>query len=80
MLYEVSFVLLSLGWVVLFGALLVFIIGKVCYSIVCCKLCRYKHKDLVFINFRPDIRYYCRIKEGSAGLIRQDIRHSAISG
>lgn len=39
-LYEVSFVLLSLGWVVLVASLLVFIIGKVCYSLVCCRLCR----------------------------------------
>ncbi|XP_023321218.1 uncharacterized protein LOC111695956 [Eurytemora carolleeae] len=39
-LYEVSFALLSAGWLVLAGALLVFIIGKVCYSVVCCQLCR----------------------------------------
>lgn len=39
-LYEVAFALLSAGWLVLFGALLVLIIGKLCYNVVCCKLCR----------------------------------------
>lgn len=38
-LYEVAFVLLSLGWVVLLGALVVFIVGKVGYNILCCRLC-----------------------------------------
>jgi hypothetical protein len=39
-LYEVSFILLSIGWVVLFISFIVFLIGKICYSLVCCRLCR----------------------------------------
>jgi len=38
-LYEVAFVLLSLGWLVLVGALLVFIVGKIIFNILCCRLC-----------------------------------------
>jgi len=38
-LYEVAFVLLSLGWLILVGALLVFIVGKIVYNILCCRLC-----------------------------------------
>jgi len=40
LLYELSFALLSAGWLVLAGALIVFLIGKVCYMCICCKLCR----------------------------------------
>ena len=35
-----AFVLLSLGWVVLLGALVVFIVDKIVSKIVCCRLCR----------------------------------------
>jgi len=40
LLYELSFALLSAGWLILAGALIVFIIGKICCSIICCGLCR----------------------------------------
>ena len=36
----VSFVLLSCGWVVLIGALIVFIADKIFNKIVCCRLCQ----------------------------------------
>ena len=35
-----AFVLLTLGWVVLLGALIVFIVDKIFSKIVCCRLCR----------------------------------------
>lgn len=40
LLYNLSFALLSMGWIVLILSLVVFIFGKVCYSLVCCRLCR----------------------------------------
>eukprot|EP00092_Neocalanus_flemingeri_P064517 GFUD01078307.1.p1 GENE.GFUD01078307.1~~GFUD01078307.1.p1 ORF type:complete len:254 (+),score=57.10 GFUD01078307.1:437-1198(+) len=40
LLYMVAFVLLSLGWIVLTGALIVFIADKIFNKIVCCRLCR----------------------------------------
>ena len=36
----VSFTLLSCGWVVLMGALIVFIADKIFNKIVCCRLCQ----------------------------------------
>jgi len=40
LLFMVSFVLLSCGWVVLIGALIVFIADKIFNKIVCCRLCQ----------------------------------------
>jgi len=39
-LFMFAFVLLSLGWIVLLGALIVFIVDKILSKIVCCRLCR----------------------------------------
>jgi len=39
LLYMVTFILLSLGWVVLIGALIVFIVDKIFNKLVCCNLC-----------------------------------------
>jgi len=39
-LFMFAFVLLTLGWVVLLGALIVFIVDKIFSKIVCCRLCR----------------------------------------
>lgn len=38
-LYEVAFVLLALGWFLLVAALLVVLVGKIVYNILCCRLC-----------------------------------------
>ena len=46
-LYMVSFILLSLGWFVLTGALFVFIVDKIFNKLVCCRLCR----DITKHNF-----------------------------
>jgi len=46
-LYMVSFILLSLGWIVLTGALFVFIADKIFNKLVCCRLCR----DITKHNF-----------------------------
>ena len=35
-----AFILLSLGWIVLLGALVVFLVDKIVSKIVCCRLCR----------------------------------------
>jgi len=40
LLYETSFALLAAGWLVLAGAFIVFIIGKICCNILFCGLCR----------------------------------------
>ena len=40
LLFMVSFVLLSCGWVVLSGALIVFVADKIFNKIVCCRLCQ----------------------------------------
>jgi len=40
LLYMVSFILLSLGWIVLTGALSVLIVDKIFNKLVCCRLCR----------------------------------------
>jgi hypothetical protein len=46
LLFMVSFVLLSCGWIVLTGALIVFIADKIFYKIVCCRLCKnITHQD-----------------------------------
>ena len=37
-----GFFLLSLGWIVLIGAVLVFVVDKIVSKIVCCRLCRNK--------------------------------------
>ena len=39
-LFMFAFVLLALGWVVLVGALTVFLVDKILTKIVCCRLCR----------------------------------------
>lgn len=38
-LYEVAFVLLSVGWFLLVAALVVVLVGKIVYNILCCRLC-----------------------------------------
>jgi len=40
LLYMVAFVLLSAGWLVLLGALIVFIADKIFTKLLCCRLCR----------------------------------------
>eukprot|EP00092_Neocalanus_flemingeri_P053630 GFUD01063074.1.p1 GENE.GFUD01063074.1~~GFUD01063074.1.p1 ORF type:complete len:131 (+),score=31.97 GFUD01063074.1:3-395(+) len=40
LLFMVAFVLLSFGWIVLTGALIVFLADKIFNKIVCCRLCR----------------------------------------
>jgi len=46
-LYMLAFVLLSLGWIVLTGALIVFIADKIFNKLVCCRLCsNITHEDL----------------------------------
>jgi len=48
LLYTVTFLLLSCGWVVLTGALFVFIADKIFNKIVCCRLCRnFNHHQLL---------------------------------
>ena len=39
-LFMFGFFLLSMGWVVLLGAVLVFVVDKIVSKIVCCRLCR----------------------------------------
>ena len=39
-LFMFAFLLLSLGWVVLVGALVVFLVDRILTKIVCCRLCR----------------------------------------
>lgn len=45
LLYMVSFVLLSAGWLVLVGALIVFVADKIFTKLICCRLCRNITRD-----------------------------------
>ena len=44
-LFMFGFFLLSLGWLVLLGAVLVFVVDKIVSKIVCCRLCRNRTAD-----------------------------------
>jgi len=55
-LYMVTFVLLCLGWIVLIGALIVFIIDKILNKIVCCRLCSNITNDDVSVDDEEHLR------------------------
>ena len=59
----VTFVLLSLGWVVLTGAFIVFIADKIFNKIVCCRLCSNISHDDVSEYDEEQVRLHSESKD-----------------
>lgn len=66
LLYQVSFVLLSLGWLVLVGALVVFMIDKIFTKLICCRLCRNITQDDVSEDDEEQVRLHDTEKNSSS--------------
>ena len=50
-----AFILLSLGWVVLGGAVVVFLVDRILTKIVCCRLCRNMTTEVTVIAANRDL-------------------------